>query len=721
MVKYKDFPGVREKKQIIFWLLVVQGIWAAAQVPEERQLIIYPDSMFQTVEGFGASLAFYEGWLTAHPNKNQIYQAIFGELSMDILRLRNAHDYDPGMVDRAQEFVQAAESALGYPIAVLSTSWGPPGYLKSNGDKSNGGTLRYTVAGDSVQFDYGAFAGWWDSSLDEYEAHGIFPEFISIQNEPDYSATWESCRLSPSETISASDTIAGYNLALDAVYDSVQKRDHVPRFLGPETVGIGYNSVENYVNALDLSKLDGIAHHLYHGVNADNPYTSTDFQKVGGFHPEVPHFQTEYSLGDWFSLAGLIYRSFRDEKVVAYLYWDLIWDGAGLVALDFPWDRSRWIDPARGYTKTREFYVFKQFSAFVHPGWRMTWNTISGSGLAVLTFNSPTGDSASCILINRSQEEVSVHMALPGYRIDSSAIYRTSDQEECIYLGSMADSLLTIPPRSVTTVEMRLSEFTGPVIHSCVPESDILMDSACVAILPDFTGSPGLQIEESTPYMVTQRPEAGSVIGDTTMVRIIVTRESGDSATCRFRVNTLDGIAPVLETCLPDVTVELDSTDRAIIADYTGSTELVISDCSPFTVTQSPAAGTVFSDTTRVLITVTDLHDNHSTCSFAVNVLPYSGPGDTTAINNGTGRQVKLYPNPFSHSATLEISVKESGPGWLRIYDSTGRLVRTVSLGDLPAGDHTIPMVRDGLTEGIYMLRVTGGDGSSYRGRFVIH
>ncbi len=84
------------------------------------------------------------------------------------------------------------------------------------------------------------------------------------------------------------------------------------------------------MNASDVSKLNGIAHHLYHGVDENNPYLTTDMSKVGNFHPELPHIQSEYFRGDWFSLGGLIYKSFHDENVVAYLYWDLIWNGAGL-------------------------------------------------------------------------------------------------------------------------------------------------------------------------------------------------------------------------------------------------------------------------------------------------------------------------------------------------------------------------------------------------------
>lgn len=441
---------------IILLSLFVTG--AAAQT--RASLVIQPGQEQQTVVGFGASLAYYENWLNAHPKKAEIYQAIFGELSLDILRVRNAYDYDPDMVGRVKEYMEAAEQVLGHPIALFSTSWGPPGYLKNTGDRKNGGSLSYATGSGRVEFDYAGFAHWWNRSLDEYEAHGIAPDYISIQNEPNWSADWETCLFTPRETVNESDTIAGYEKALDAVYDSLATRPVKPLILGPETVGIGYNNVEDYVHALDLSKLDGISHHLYHGVDEDNPYASTNFTKVGDFHPEIPHFQTEYSRGDWFSLAGLIYKSFHDEQVVAYMYWDLIWNEGGLVQLDNPWYPSQWADPAKGYMRTKDFYSFKQFSAFIHPGWKMVQHRLTGNDVASLTFISPSGDSAAAVLINRSSTEpMTVHVEIPGYRIEKAALYATSELKNCEYTGELLDSTLILSPHSITTLDMRIATY----------------------------------------------------------------------------------------------------------------------------------------------------------------------------------------------------------------------------------------------------------------------
>ena len=442
-------------------ILLILPLISHSQTTPPLELKVDKNITYQTMAGFGASLAYYENWLTAHPNKAQIYDVIFKELSLDILRVRNAYGYDAGMITRVKEFNTAANNSLGKPIDILVTSWGPPASLKRNKDKSNGGTLRYTVENGKVNFDYAGFAKWWNESLDNYNANGVYPTYISIQNEPDFKATWESCLLRPSETVNSADTIAGYNKALDAVYDTIMKRTIKPKFLGPETIGIGYNAVENYVNALDLKKLYGIAHHLYHGAEENNPYLSTNFAKVGNFRKEVPHFQTEYSRAGWYSMIGMIYKSLKDEQVVAYLYWDLIWENGGLVSLDFPWDRNRWTNTS-GFTRTKEFYVMKQYSAYIHPGWQRTSITEPNANIKTLAFFNPGRDSATVVAINISTSlSYDVKLALPGMKVLNSKIVRTSEEENEVLVEAAPDTLVTLPPRSITTMAMQVSDLTG--------------------------------------------------------------------------------------------------------------------------------------------------------------------------------------------------------------------------------------------------------------------
>ena len=335
-----------------------------------------------------------------------------------------------------------------------------------------------------MKFDYGAFANWWDQSLDDYNKNGIYPKYIGIQNEPDWKASYESCLLRPEEYITSTDTIAGFNKALNAVYDTVMQRENPPLFLGPECIGIGYNAVENYINKLDLSKLHGIGHHLYHGAEggtvANDPFSSANYQKVGNFHPEVPHFQTEYSRSDWFSVAAMMYMTMAVENATAFLYWDLIWgETGGLVTLEFPWDKSRWTT-SKGYYRTKDFFVFKHFSKFTHPNWKRIGSSVSNSQIKTAAFLSTAADSAAFVVINRSTtDSFQVRLQIPGFSIDKATAYSTDENVDFSETDYLSDTLLTIAPKSINTIDLRLTKLNTAINETGKNSNNIISEILC--------------------------------------------------------------------------------------------------------------------------------------------------------------------------------------------------------------------------------------------------
>ena len=100
-------------------------------------------TVYQQLEGFGASVAWYENSLITHPLDDELYDILFGELGLDIYRVRNAYDQDGGAayIYRSDRIIDEAEESLGHPIKVMISSWSPPDYLKSNGS-TIGGTLK---------------------------------------------------------------------------------------------------------------------------------------------------------------------------------------------------------------------------------------------------------------------------------------------------------------------------------------------------------------------------------------------------------------------------------------------------------------------------------------------------------------------------------------------------------------------------------------------------
>jgi hypothetical protein len=93
-------------------------------------------------------------------------------------------------------------------------------------------------------------------------------------------------------------------------------------------------------------------------------------------------------------------------------------------------------------------------------------------------------------------------------------------------------------------------------------------------------------------------------------------------------------------------------------------------------------------------------------------------------IGSGGSLAASVTPNPLNPSGVLSFVSTRAGAASVRVFDHTGRLVRTLSEGTLPAGRHEVRI--DGrdqggrpLATGIYFYRVELAEGAA-TGRFTI-
>lgn len=404
---------------------------------------------YQELEGFGASGAWYEGWLLAHPLKNQLYDILFEQLDLDIYRLRNTYGISSSYISRSAQIVAAAETSLGHPIKIMISSWSPPAYLKSNGS-TVAGTLKKDPYGDYM---YDEFAEWWADSLAAFSSYGINADYINIQNEPNWVASWDTCLLDPSESA----TVAGYNEAFKAVWQKLNTEmgSAMPKMLVAEARNISLSG--NYLdNLINDSHVYGYAHHLYGDGSGNNPDAyipaMTSFASQYG---DKPRFQTEYSHDettfiDAINLAMLMHNSLTIEGVSVYMHWSLFWgEPSGLVALEFPWGS----DP--GYTINPVYYAFKHYSAFTDPGWSRVEASTDSSGLRISAFKNPDHTELTIVIINVSDIGIDLALSLEDFSPTSSEVYRTTETEHTAYVGTFDDSLpLSLPPESITTISL---------------------------------------------------------------------------------------------------------------------------------------------------------------------------------------------------------------------------------------------------------------------------
>jgi hypothetical protein len=73
------------------------------------------------------------------------------------------------------------------------------------------------------------------------------------------------------------------------------------------------------------------------------------------------------------------------------------------------------------------------------------------------------------------------------------------------------------------------------------------------------------------------------------------------------------------------------------------------------------------------------------------------------------------FPNPFNPTTTIRLSMPETGPARVMVYDMTGRLVKVLHSGLLSRGTHEILFDGGNLPSGVYVYRAEAGSHSATR------
>jgi glucuronoarabinoxylan endo-1,4-beta-xylanase len=422
----------------------VSGVCEPLAGPGAR-LSVDASTRYQRLTGFGATVGYAEDSIAGFSNRSALDAAMFQELGLDIVRLRNRHEGLSGSnLMPAREVVAAATRSLGRPPLVLLTSWSPPGSLKQNGAafcEANPETCRL-IETPSGELDYAAFAAHWRASLEAYASVGIVPDYIGIQNNPDWvpgpGSMSEACRFAPDE----------FAAALAAVRETVLDLPVPPRILAPELSGT--LGTEAYFASLDVSAVHAIAHHMY-----DTDPTAIDLTSLSALGSlagsmSLPLFQTEMQA-DGFGTALLIHHALAVEGAAMYLQTALIGPLTGpltnpmaLIGLE-----------GDAFTLQDPYFSMLHYARFTDPGWSRVQVSSSNPGLLASGWLSPDEASLTLVLINHDWQELSVAIDGVGAGFGAARLMRTvfDGTERAAELGAWPPGAsLPLPPRSIATL-----------------------------------------------------------------------------------------------------------------------------------------------------------------------------------------------------------------------------------------------------------------------------
>ncbi len=153
--------------------IAMVGLAVSQSSLQAQTCAINTGSTNQLIDGFGASSAFADPVAMTSAQAATLFGTGTGQMGLSLWRVR---------IDPAENWTTETTNAAyahQYGDRVLGTPWTPPASMKSN-DNTVGGSLSTS--------EYAAYAAYLNQA-----ANSIGLDYVSMQNEPDFNASYESC------------------------------------------------------------------------------------------------------------------------------------------------------------------------------------------------------------------------------------------------------------------------------------------------------------------------------------------------------------------------------------------------------------------------------------------------------------------------------------------------------------------------------------------------
>ena len=430
----------------VLLLLFTSSLYATAQTTAMARLDA--QSTHQRVTGFGGfvcSPSFQYG----HMSDTEIAK-VWGANSTvgcNIMRL-----YIPIGRNAWGQSLSTAKKAKQMGLIVFASPWGQPAEWKTNGTsnaKNEDGTT-----GKLKRENWPDYAQYLEDYVQYMRNNGVELDAISIQNEPDWAATYAGCLWDASEI---AEFVKTYGPSIST------------RVMAPETLAVS-DSYANALNTTDvLPGFDIYGGHQYGGIQSA-------YKKLAQKGKEI--WMTEYLI-NWNEIEGND-RNFDFSKDFFNFFTAINTCMLG--------DFNAWVhyaakryygmlgDGQRGTTNgtvTKRGNIMAHFAKFVTGMTRI--DATFGAGLEGSAYISDAGDKVAVVLANASDNAIDLTVDLPFYTqqgeqrvTNKSKNFRsttlTLDAETCRPVVSIeAQSVVTV--QFVKSRDRQPSNMTGSVTY----------------------------------------------------------------------------------------------------------------------------------------------------------------------------------------------------------------------------------------------------------------
>lgn len=300
--------------------------------------------------------------------------------------------------------LEAAEKKAGKKLKIMLSPWSPPAYMKTNGGRVGGGSLKPEYRK--------RWAAYLCRYIKEFRERGFEVERISVQNEPKAAQTWDSCQ-----------------------YTSQQEKEFLRDYLVPELKQNGLGDIEVFIwnhnkeriyerakEIIDDTTKDmitGVAYHWYSGdhfealelVRQQYPdkklILSESCLEFNKFEKDSETENAERLAHDMIGNLNHGMNGFYD--------WNILLDSTGgpnhvqnLCDAPFLYDIQKKELEERACLK-----YYRHFAQFIKPGAVRVAHSRYTDKLDMTVWKNPDGQLA-VILLNRSGEAQSCYLRYRG-------------------------------------------------------------------------------------------------------------------------------------------------------------------------------------------------------------------------------------------------------------------------------------------------------------------
>lgn len=414
----------KKKLSIILGILIIlfniSTVKAYAQ-PQIPIAILEQNKVYQEIDGFGVSQSadVYADQIYNHNERDKLMDLLFSKtegIGLSILRSEvgsglnmptihpdkhtwNFEEYTP------EQWVMKEARKRGVET-FMSTVWSPPAWMKTSGRIVRGGRLKREY--------YDEYARYLANYIKGYKKHhGVSIDAISIANEPEYAAAWQS------NLWGGEDFRVFVRDYLKPIFEKENVNAKI--IVGEEGTWTDKRLQPIYNDPKALDSVDIIASHYYRG----KPYV---FENAKNNGKKVWLTETSETIlsstgfKDGVKWSRYIHNFLTKADVNAFIYWlgaSYKTNNESLIRLT---DKNNYIDAKR-------LYSMGNFSKFIKPGYKRIEITENPTGNIHLSAykDEKTGDVV-IVAVNDGQNNETFDLKFKDLKLNKLTSYVTNDK-----------------------------------------------------------------------------------------------------------------------------------------------------------------------------------------------------------------------------------------------------------------------------------------------------